>query len=265
MKRGHVFGLAAIGLAVAAACGGVNSAGDDGGIDGTSSGSGSGSAGGSGSVTGSSGGRSASGSGAVSSGGAASSGSASSSGGGRAAGGTSSSSSGGRRGADAGGNSSGVLTRSNDCPNCPGSQVCCLTPMGGGVQGTCAASASACPSNAASIVCGTSGDCNSNNVCCVAIASAGGPSSTSCTASCPSGSAPACGGAPGDNVDCPGGPAGWACQPVHGTPMRVLGQCVPTEGGTPPADGGGDATATDSGAADTEGGTPPQDAAADGG
>jgi hypothetical protein len=233
MKCEHFFGIASLGLALAAACGGsdANIAGD-GGPDSTSSGGGSGS--GSGATASSSG---ASSSGASSSG-------ASSSG---------ASSSGGRRDA-------GALTRTNDCPNCPGSDVCCLAPMGSNLQGTCAATAAACPSGAAAIPC-SGGDCNGTDVCCVTPASSGGPSSTSCQASCPSGSPPACGGSPRDNVDCPGGPAGWACQPIPGTPMAVVGQCIPMEGGAPPAD----AVAPDTGTPDAEGGPPPQDAATDGG
>lgn len=232
MKSEHFFEIASLGLALAAACGGsaANTASDSG-TDSTSS---------------SSGGGSGSGSGGTASSGGSSSGA---------------SSSGGRR--DAGGSSGGALTRTNDCPNCPGSQVCCLAPMGSNVQGTCAATAAACPSGAAAIPC-TGGDCNGTDVCCVTPASSGGPSSTSCQASCPSGSPPACGGSPGDNTDCPNGPAGWACQPIPGTPMAAVGQCIPMEGGTPLVDGG-DAVAPESGTPDAEGGTPPQDAATDGG
>jgi hypothetical protein len=260
MKRGHLLGIASLSVALASACGnGINTAGDDAGID-VTSGSGSGAGGPFGSSgTASSGGSSGTSSGTASSGGtSSSSGGRSASSSGSGSGGVGSSSSGGRR--DAGGSSSsGSPTRTNDCPNCPGSQLCCLTPMGGNLQGTCAATASACPTGGASVACGTSGDCNGTDVCCITIASSSGPSSTSCQASCPSNSPPSCSGMPGDNVDCPGGPGGWACQPVPGTPTRVLGECVPTEGGAPPADGG-DASATDA-----ESGAPPQDAAGDGG
>jgi hypothetical protein len=231
MRGGHVLGIAALGAALGAACGGnsTNTA-NDGGTDGTNGGGSSGS----------------------SSGGAASS-----------SGSGASSSDAGR---GDGGGSSGAMTRTNDCPNCQGTQVCCLAPMGSNVQGTCAASASACPSGAASIECGAAGDCNNGQWCCISVTSSGGPSSTSCQGSCPAGSPPACGGGPRDNTDCdPAGTgAGWACVPLPGTPQAVIGMCVPSEGGAPPADAG-DAAAPESGAADADAGPAPQDAAMDSG
>jgi hypothetical protein len=218
--------VASLGVVVATACGSSTTGSSDGGGDGSTGGSSGSSSGGS------------------------SSGTASSSG-------SSSGSSG--SGSSSGGRDAGPLTATNDCPNCPGTQVCCLASMGTNVQGTCAANVTACPSGSAPIECAAEMDCNTGQTCCVMGGSAGSPASATCQTSC-SGGSPGCGGATRDNVDCPGGGAGWACMPIPGTPQAVLGKCVPVEGGSPPESG-----APDTGPPDAEGGTPPQDAATDGG
>jgi hypothetical protein len=215
--------VASLGVALATACGSSTTGGNDASTDGPAGGSSSGGGSGSGSS------------------------------------GASGSSSGSGSGSSSGGNDAGPPTATNDCPNCPGTQICCLAPMGTNVQGTCAANAAACPTGAAAIECAAAMDCNGGQTCCVTGGSASSPASSTCQATCSNGS-PGCGGAAGDNVDCPGGGAGWACVRIPGTPNAVLGKCVPMEGGAPP-DGG----VPDAAAPDGEGGAPPQDAAADGG
>jgi len=216
MKNVQVFVLASLGLALAAACGGssTNPASDAGGGSETSSGSGSGASSGSGSGT--------------------SSGSSGSVGG-----------SGNQGMADAG-------PTPNDCPNnCSG--ICCLSNVGGVVQGTCAATAAACPTGAGALECAAAGDCNTGETCCVTGGSATTPASSACVTSCPTGK-PGCGGAARDNMDCPGGAAGWACQAIPGTPAAVLGVCVPVEGGAPvdgAVDGAGTPDASDAAPQDT--------------
>lgn len=148
----------------------------------------------------------------------------------------------------------------NDCPNCMGSEVCCLADVGGQVQGTCAANAAECPNGAGVIGCAAEMDCNAGQTCCVTGGSGNGPASATCASTCPTGR-PGCGGSSRDNVDCPGGGAGWNCQALPGTPSAVLGICVPLEGGAPEggaheggaseggaAEGGGDAAAPSDGA-----------------
>jgi hypothetical protein len=206
MKNVQVLVIASLGVALAAACGGSSTTGSTDGGSGSSTGSGSGSFGTSGSGSGSVG---TSGSGST----------------------------GASTGAGSGNADAGPLTASNDCPNCPGSQVCCLSNAGGQVQGTCAATPAACPTGAGAIECAAEMDCNTGETCCVTGGSANSPASSACVTSCPTGK-PACGGAPRDNMDCPGGAAGWVCQVVPGTPDAVLGVCVPAEGGAP-AEGGG--------------------------
>jgi hypothetical protein len=169
-------------------------------------------------------------------------------------GGTSSGSSGANGGASSGTTSGGGGGGwdggpvSNDCPNCTGSQICCLTNVGGQVQGTCAANAAACPSGAGALQCAGAGDCNTGETCCVSGGSASAPASTTCTTSCTTGR-PGCGGSPQDNMDCPGGGAGWTCEVIPGTPSAVLGVCVPADSGAP-SEGGG----SDSGSQDAAGG-----------
>jgi hypothetical protein len=220
-----------LGGACFVSCGGSTStANDSGALDGTTSSSG-GSA-----SSGGSGGSASSGS----SGASASSGSSSSSGGGRA--------------------DAGPPMATNDCPNCPGNQVCCLAATGSGqVTGTCAATASACPGGSSAIQC-TGADCNGTQLCCISPGSAGAPATTQCANSCPAGSQSACGD---DPADCPGGPAGWACQAVPGTPLATVGVCVPIEGGAP--EGGADSGVSPDAGADSEGGVPPPDAGANAG
>jgi hypothetical protein len=143
-----------------------------------------------------------------------------------------------------------------DCPNCQA--VCCLAMVGGQVQGTCAATAAACPTGAGALECMANMDCSGGQTCCVTGGNATSPASAACVASCPTGH-PACGGSAGDNTDCPGGAAGWACVPVPGTPMAVLGICVPSDGGVPEGggvDGSGTPDASDAA---------PQDSAPNGG
>jgi hypothetical protein len=209
MKNVQVLVIASLGVALAAACGGSSTTGGTDGGSGSSSGSGSG-------------GSTGSGSGSLGTSGSGSSGAGS--------------------GASSGGNvDAGPLTASNDCPNCNNNDICCLTNVGGNVQGTCAANAAACPAGAGAIECAAEGDCNTGQTCCVTGGTATSPASSACVTSCPTGK-PGCGGAARDNMDCPGGAAGWACQVIPGTPGAVLGVCVPMEGGAPVeggADGGG--------------------------
>ncbi len=211
MKRRQVFFVVSFGVVLATACGGSTATSHDAGTDGMAS-----------SGTASSGTPGGSGSGS----GGASSGRGSGAGNGG--------------GADAG-------PTLNDCPNCAGSQVCCLTPMGTQVQGSCAASAAACPSGASAIPC-TGADCGAGQVCCLSGGGAGSPASTQCASSCPAGATPACGD---DPADCPGGPAGWTCRAVPGTPIVVVGICIPADGGAPEA--GGDSGGVD-GAGTVDGG-----------
>jgi hypothetical protein len=245
--------------------------------------------GGGGDATASSGGG---GSGASSGGGSGSGGSGSGSGSGGSSGNGGSASSSGIGGSSSGaGSGSGGRVRDagppappmavNDCPNCPGTQICCLTRMGGLVRGTCAATPANCPAGAGAITCAAQMDCNGGENCCVSV-NPGGPSTTSCQPGpCAAGSPPACGGMPMDNVDCPGNASAWRCLPIPGTPTAVAGRCVPREAGAPPvvdsgvpvvdssavdSAGGADGVgAPDTGSPDAEGGTPPQDAADDGG
>jgi hypothetical protein len=234
-------------LGVAVACGGTANAPTDGGTmdsaGASSGGSGSGSTGGSGSGGGS---------------GAASG----------------SSGSGGRNGGSGSGSGAGPVN--GDCPNCPGSQICCLAQANGQVQGTCAATASACPSGASAIPCAAASDCSTNQMCCVSGGNANSPASTSCQSACPAGSQPACGGAASDNVDCPGVATNWICQAIPGTPSAVVGRCVPAPdaGGSPMdggqggadtgVDGGGPQGGGDGGAPDGDSGPTPQDASTSG-
>jgi hypothetical protein len=156
----------------------------------------------------------------------------------------------------------GSPTRINDCPNCPGAQVCCLTPVGGRLVGTCAATPMACPQTAGVITCTAQMDCPGAQMCCLTLDTTGGSATTSCQNACPAGSPPACGGMPMDNVDCPGGSSGWRCVPIPGTPRAVAGMCVPAQTPRPPVvDSGG---APETGSPDGEAGVLPSDAAADG-
>jgi hypothetical protein len=129
-------------------------------------------------------------------------------------------------------------TAIGDCPpNCH-KNGCCLTMASGQVLGTCAASAAAC--GAGFIECAAADECMMGTSCCVIIATGGMPSSTACMPSCPAGSPFACGhGGAADNKDCPGGPAGWTCDPIPGTPSTIFNQCTPaaTDGGAPPESG----------------------------
>jgi hypothetical protein len=115
-------------------------------------------------------------------------------------------------------------TAVDDCPNCPGSQVCCLTPNGTQLQGTCAATVAACPTGAASVPCQSNGDCNGAEVCCVTGGGANAPSSTRCTTSCTG--QIAC----GDSTDCPNNGTGWNCVLLPGTPEAVFGVCAEVAG-----------------------------------
>ncbi len=171
--------------------------------------------------------------GASSSGGSSGAGSS----GGASSGASSGTGSGGGGGSDGG-------SVANDCPNCSGSQICCLTNVGGQVQGTCAANAAACPSGAGALQCAAAGDCNSGETCCVTGGSATAPASATCTTACTTGR-PGCGGSPQDNVDCPGGGAGWTCEVIPGTPDAVLGVCVPADGGAPSEGGASDGGSQD--------------------